>query len=115
MTAHRKRVECNATLPYIPYDKARTSWFIHDNTAYSLELAPTSIFKAGIRLLMTKDELSKRNIFYEDSRHNTLAPLYYENNIDILQRWYLLCTIKRKMKLFSSREEAERAIRDVVS
>ena len=104
----RKNIECNATLPYITYAKARTSWFIHNNTAYSLELAPDDIFKAAVLQLMPKAKKTEK-VELDSYYRQILTPLYYDE-IDMLSRWYIITALKSKVKLFSSREDAEASI-----
>ena len=90
-------------LPYISWKHARTSWLLINNQAYPLEMAPEPIFRSVITPSLP---------LLEDQEQ--VASCLKETRTDLLARWWLLCglaDIGKKVRLYSSREEALLAVR----
>jgi hypothetical protein len=104
---------CTAYTPPISYQKAAVSYFIHEHTVYTVDSAPSEVFKAAIEKAMDTRQLSVLTGAIEEA-HDILA-----GDLDLFARWWLLSYVAlqntaRPLKLYASVGEAERALRVVV-
>ena len=95
----RKNLDQHPT-PELTYDEVIKAWFVHDRQAYSVEIAPSFIFRLAVLDLVP---LWAKSPIYGAS----LMGL----RIDIVDRWWVLCGLAdagKPMALYGSRGGAER-------
>jgi hypothetical protein len=88
-------------LPKVDYKDTKRSWFTHAGKAYPVISAPADVFSAAVLARYPKWKFSA-----EYSR------VLKQDELDYHTRWWLLCCLadnKCKLKLYDSKEAAERA------
>lgn len=103
----KKQVHNHAAyIPAITYDKAKSSYFIHNNQVYSIADCSTNLFREAVLSFAPHWPFS-----------DLYSPLIACPE-DIVTRWFLLCGLceaKQPMKLYESREEAVEAVKIAVA
>ena len=105
MTITKRGQPNNVALwPRISFSRASKSYLIFDGKVYKLGTCDTRIFKAALQEVMSEDEL---NHFRQTN--SMKYSMWHYREIDILGRFYLINLLSIKLKLYSSKTEAEKA------
>lgn len=84
-------------------DRIKRSYFIHEGKAYRVESAHVDAFKAAIHAHLDTKQLGHLGILQE-------ATDVLDGLDDLYSRWWLLCYAAKSLRLYFSREQAERAM-----
>lgn len=93
-------------LPKVDYKTAKHAWFTHDGNPYSVVEAPASVFRSAV---LVQSPHWKRCDEY--------CHVLQQDELDYQTRWWLLNCLsdaKRELRLYATREQAERACTEQV-
>lgn len=96
-----------ALLPKIDFHDVQSAWFNYAGRAYPVISAPPDVFKSAVQ--------QKAPHWRLDDEY---GPLLKQDELDIYDRWYLLCGLAeshRAISLYESRESAEQTCREQVA
>ena|ERR1043165_525640 len=105
MTTTKRGQPNNVALwPRISFSCVSESYLIFNGKVHKLGTCDTRIFKAALQEMMSKDELNRF------SQTNSMKySMWHYREIDMLGRFYLINLLPIKLKLYSSKTEAEKA------
>jgi hypothetical protein len=93
-------VAANYHKPQIAFRVAKESYFVHNSTAYAVADAPTPIFKAAV---LAKEPHWRHSDIYRS--------ILAQDELDIADRWYLLCGLRTSCHEIALYDSEEAAIR----